>query len=146
MVQRTDNDDHRRGDRDEGHPPSAPGSVQPVPVIANPVQSTLQTTGEHCRFSGSADAPPGTRRMTIALHGATSYHLTIPHRPQPHATIAWDVGLVIQPGISEATVTTEDHAGNRTTVRRMLIARAFTTAATGPGMETTRIGGRPTTV
>lgn len=111
-----------------------------------PVQPTLHLTAELFRFTGSITAPGRIKRLTIVVGGATSFHCTLPQQPASGSQVAWDVQLRIQPGISEATVITEDQDGIRTTIRRLLIARAFTAAATGPGMETTRIGARPTVV
>jgi hypothetical protein len=104
---------------------------------ATPVQPTLRAADARLRFWGSAEARQGTKTLTIALCGATSYHLSIPNRAKPESRVAWDVTLVIQPGISEATVTSEDFTGNRTTVRRVLIAR--TAAREHAAGESTRI-------
>ncbi len=125
MAQQLDLDGNQTDDRVGGRSPGVPGSVPHAMAVNNPVQPTQLSTGERCRFSGSADAPTGTKRVTIALRGATSYHLSFPYRARPDAVVAWDVTLAIQPGISEVTVSTEDHAGNRTTLRRLLIARTL---------------------
>ena len=134
MTQQLDIDDGRTSDRDWDRSPAVSGPGPLTLAVITPVQPTLQITSEHYRFAGQATAPIGTKRVTIALRGATSYYLTIPHRVRPDTEIVWDIDLVILPGISEATVTTEDHAGIRTTVRRLLIARAFAAPAMKPAM------------
>ena len=124
MTQQPDIGRDLSGQLDRSHPAAGAEPIVSGPSVANPVQATRLTTSKHYRFMGSANAPNGIKRMTIALRGASSYHLSVPHR-FADATVAWDVTLAIQPGISEATVTVEDQVGNRTTVRRLLIARAF---------------------
>jgi hypothetical protein len=91
-----------------------------------PVQPTLHLTAEHFRFADSITAPGRIKRVTIVVRGATAFHCTLPQSPTSGANVAWDVHLRIQPGISEATVISEDQAGVRTTVRRLLIARTST--------------------
>lgn len=125
MTQQPDISGDLSAHLDQTHPSAFAAPIVAGPSVTNPVHATLLATSEHYRFMGSANTPIGIKRMTIALRGATSYHLSIPHRSRADATVDWDVTLAIQPGISEATVTIEDHAGNRTTVRRLLIARAF---------------------
>ena len=103
-------------------------STAHVAETITPVQPTLHLTAEHFRFAGSITAPSRIKRVTIVVCGATAFHWTLPQPPASDAKVAWDVHLRIQPGISEATVISEDQAGVRTTIRRLLIARTSTPA------------------